>query len=212
MLRLTNKHTDGGKTAAISQRNDNNSQRAARSVISLPIVTEKSAILIILSYLPKPQPFLSAGPVAGASRVMGGTIWKSKILMANADLSRSCCSNQPAFSFTQLLVSREGGGVWLVRVRVHGWGGCGVACVLKHDWCFVWRLNTNEGFVKLQYLGPGRLAYGTRLIMHTPDWTESKEGGMCKLVAAAVFDFHRNGMGDTRKQEKRTWPPRALPM
>lgn len=123
MLRLTNKHTDGGKTAAISQRNDNNSQRAARSVISLPIVTEKSAILIILSYLPKPQPFLSAGPVAGASRVMGGTIWKSKILMANADLSRSCCSNQPAFSFTQLLVSREGGGVWLVRVRVHGWGG-----------------------------------------------------------------------------------------
>lgn len=43
--------------------------------------------------------------------------------MANADLSRSCCSNQPAFSFTLLLVSREGGGVWLVRVSVHVGGG-----------------------------------------------------------------------------------------
>lgn len=68
---------------------------------------------------------------------MGGTIWKSEILMANADLSRSCCSNQPAFSFTLLLDSREGGGVWLVRVSVHVvvvvGGGVGVACVLKHD-------------------------------------------------------------------------------
>lgn len=124
MLRLTNKHTDG-ETAAISQHNNNNNmQIAVVSVISPPIVMEKCAILIILSYPLKQQPFLSAGPVAVSSRVMGGTIWKSEILMANPDLSRSCCSNQPAFSFTLLLVSREGGGVWLVHVRVYRvwWG------------------------------------------------------------------------------------------
>lgn len=39
--------------------------------------------------------------------------------------------------------------------------------------------------------------------MHRSDRMESKEEGMCKPVAAALFDFHRNGRGDTCKQGKK---------
>lgn len=64
MLRLTNKHTDG-ETAAILRRNNSNMQRVAVSVITPPIVMEKPAILIILSYLPKHPALPVAWPSGG---------------------------------------------------------------------------------------------------------------------------------------------------
>lgn len=52
-------------------------------------------------------------------------------------------------------------------------------------------MNTNEGFVKPQYLGPHRLAYGGRVIIHTHliEWSQNR--GASKLLTA--FDFYGNG-------------------
>lgn len=70
MLRLTNKHTDG-ETVAISQYNNSNTQRAAVSVISPPIVMEKPAILIILSYPSKHPARPAAWPSGSVSTRYG---------------------------------------------------------------------------------------------------------------------------------------------
>lgn len=55
----------------------------------------------------------------------------------------------------------------------------------------MWHVNTNEGFVKAQYLGPHRLAYGGRVIIHTHliEWSQNR--GASKLLTA--FDFYGNG-------------------